>query len=361
MMIRFFLLFLIFFAQTRVALAADEGPIVVVLEDFGGLKDEAVRRAIQTELARPVLTDPTGAGDRLTVSVKDGRVRMRFQTQAQERELALGATENARVREIAMLARNMVNEPAPSTRRENQPPTTREESPAISPRRDSATHDGADEEAYQRLETTLRYHRDNETRILIPMGIAELTLGALAIPMGLHVRNYLDEETAGNALIIGGSSVALRGSLNLIEGLVQRGTATGLYGEFVREHGKKDTGVLVRDTEKAWSELARTERTVRRVTAGIAMGVGVAGVGVASWGAYAASNRRTQDDGRGSVSALLLGTSALSVLIGLYAWLTPSEHETNYEAYRRSSGRVQLTPSVAVSPTGGSVSLRGTF
>jgi hypothetical protein len=213
---------------------------------------------------------------------------------------------------------------------------------------------------YRRLEATLRYYDEAERASSLAAGIAALTVGGVSIPTGLYVRNHLDEELAGNIAIGVGIGAAVSGVGQLVGAFRQSGALYTHRAHLTGSYGRVPTRELVADVEREWGEQAATERSVRRWVTGIGAGVGLTGLTVATSLILTASPS-ARDEGRGAVGVFLLSLSGVLLVSSVHGFLTPSASEQYYEGYRRASGRVSLSPTVAPLQGGGMIGLVGRF
>lgn len=353
----------------RADAAAPEPPSVrLTVTGAEGAEAEALRAAVESELRRPVVLVPEGGapagGDELLVDVRGAELVVRFRAGAVERKVRLEPPGDARVKQVALVAGNVARDESADLlgplRRAPSKPSVPEIVPPPSSKPPPAS--GADDAVaeYRRLEATLRYYDEAERSSSLAAGIAALAVGGVSIPTGLYVRNHLDEELAGNIAIGVGIGAAVGGVGQLVGAFRESGAFAAHRAHLTGSYGRVPTRELVADVEREWGEQAATERSVRRWVTGIGAGVGLTGLAVATSLTLTASPS-LKDEGRGTVGVMLLSLSGVLLVSSVHGFLTPSASEQYYEGYRRASGRVSLSPTVAPLQGGGMVGLAGRF
>jgi hypothetical protein len=333
-----------------------------------GAEAETLRVAVEAELGRPVVLVREGeapaGGDELTVDVRGADLVVRFRAGAVERKVRLEPSGDARVKQVALVAGNVARDesadllgPLRALRKVSPPEVT--PAPSVTKPSPASGEDDAVTE-YRRLEATLRYYDEAERASSLAGGIAALAVGGVSIPTGLYVRNHLDEELAGNIAIGVGVGAAVSGVGQLVGAFRQSGVLYTHRAHLTGSYGRVPTRELVANVEREWGEQAATERSVRRWVTGIGAGVGLTGLTVATSLILTASPS-VKDEGRGAAGVILLSLSGVLLVSSVHGFLTPSASEQYYEGYRRASGRVSLSPTVAPLQGGGMVGLVGRF
>lgn len=366
-------LLLVFFASFASVAEADAPapvPPSVRLTVTGaeGAEAEALRAAVESELRRPVVLVSEGGapagGDELSVDVRGSELVVRFRAGAVERKVRLEPPGDARVKQVALVAGNVARDESADLlgplRRAASKPSVPEIVPPPSSKPPPAS--GADDAVaeYRRLEATLRYYDEAERASSLAAGIAALAVGGVSIPTGLYVRNHLDEELAGNIAIGVGVGAAVGGVGQLVGAFRESGAFAAHRAHLTGSFGRVPTRELVADVEREWGEQVATERSVRRWVTGIGAGVGLTGLAVAT-SLTLTANPSLKDEGRGTAGVILLSLSGVLLVTSVHGFLTPSASEQYYEGYRRASGRVSLSPTVAPLQGGGMVGLVGRF
>lgn len=333
-----------------------------------GAEAETLRAAVEAELGRPVVLVREGeapaGGDELTVDVRGADLVVRFRAGAVERKVRLEPSGDARVKQVALVAGNVARDESadllgPLRAPQKAPPPEVTPAPSVTKPSPASGEDDAVTE-YRRLEATLRYYDEAERASSLAGGIAALAVGGVSIPTGLYVRNHLDEELAGNIAIGVGIGAAVSGVGQIVGAFRQSGVLYTHRAHLTGSYGRVPTRELVADVEREWGEQAATERSVRRWVTGIGAGVGLTGLTVATSLILTASPS-VKDEGRGAAGVILLSLSGVLLVSSVHGFLTPSASEQYYEGYRRASGRVSLSPTVAPLQGGGMVGLVGRF
>jgi uncharacterized membrane protein YidH (DUF202 family) len=358
---------MLFTLPARADVPSEPRPSAVLVLDVRHARDldvERLREAVARETRREVIlsTDARAAGikERIVVEADAQKVMVRYEPSPVARELPIEKGE-AQLQQIALMAENLTR-PEAAEILAQLPRSPRPSAPAA-PKADAAATDALakDDEAYERLESTLRYHVEAERAPNLAMGVAALAIAGTAIPTGLYTRNHLDERLAGELLIGGGIGLAIGGVGNLIDLRTGSVALSRVHERLVKQRGTAPTWQVVASGERAWQEQADDARKLRRWIGAIGFGVGVAGVATGTAFALTASNSR-EDEGRASAGAILVGLGAANTLLGAYSWLSPSVDERIYEGYMRATRpSVTVRPTAAVLPGGAAMGVAGVF
>lgn len=345
------------------ARAADGDVLTLDARGAPGLDAERLRAAVAAETHRPVElagdVAPSAGRERVVVTLAGGRVRVRFEPRPIERDAPAEASADAQIHQVALLARNLTRSEADELllqRSGTKTPKDAEDAPpAPEPTR-------LDEQAYARLEATLRYHIEAERSADLPLGISELVLAAGMIPLGLYVRNGLDLEPGGGVFIGLGISIGVMGLVNLLPIFPRPLGLRKAHAMLVAGRAEgKPTRALVAEAEAQWRSQAAGVRSLRKWTAGIGGAVGATSVAFGAAFVLTTRPHNRADEGKETAGAVLVGLGGALLALSVYQWFVPSTDERNYEAYRIASGRFKATPAVAYVPGGAAFSLRGSF
>lgn len=354
-------------AQDRAAGAS--GPALILDATAApGIDAERLRVEIAKETKRPVVLagDPRGApaSAHITVVLQGTKLQVRYDAGTLEREVRAEDGAEARIQQITLLAgnlaRNEADELVAQLRKTASNPALLMPEGPTAPLAAPATGAPPTDDAYQRLESTLRYHLEADSDGRFFSAGAQLVVAASAVPTGLYIRNRLNEELPGNLLIAGGITFGLSGTLDLLGSFSQQGAFRTMHQDLVRKYQANPSTSVIAETEQAWQRDAQIARSVRRWVAGTGMGVGA--IGLATGMAFAlTAGPSAKDDGRGAASAVLMGASGIALALSVNEWFTPSPSERYYEEYVRATGRWKPTASVAPLPGGAAIAVGGHF
>ena len=216
------------------------------------------------------------------------------------------------------------------------------------------------EDAYRRLEATLRYHVESDVAPLLGFGMAEVVVGAVALPVGFYLREGVNEPFSGNFLIGAGSSLVVGGFVAISQSFTKNVPLRDLHLTLRDRHGSVPTASVVEDAERVWRGEANHVRRVRHWAGGIGLGVGVISLGIGT-GFAVTTQPNTSGASQGAVGALFIGVGGALTLLSTYLLLSPSDFERNYESYMRASKGISVQPGIAPLPGGAALSLSGRF
>lgn len=222
----------------------------------------------------------------------------------------------------------------------------------------------------QRMRAMLSTLAAGDSGYRLTSGIVGLGLGAVTIPIGISMLgrpNSSQDKYAyvgGGAVLGAGIGSVLGGVLNLA---LSFDPSVRIHDAFER---RMQNGVPaasnIAETEADWRTRAHGAESARKLVGGLAIGVGVLGLGVGSY--YALSPRmgsyeRPEQDG---VGALFIVGGMISVIAGLQSFFWKSNVESSWEGYRGAKGIAKATgfrPQIgaAVLPGGGLFSLQSPF
>ncbi len=358
---RFFLAVL-FLLATLVAFrpAGAQSPpravVVVAIDPSAAELDAgALRQAIADELGMDAVApdDARATSARGTVSVAIDRdakklvVSYRAQGAPITRDVPLPADAAATSRAAVLLAGNLARDeasdlaaelrkrgpkvPAPTTRVDAKEPIE------VDPRR---------------LDATLAYYAEQDTRQRVTLGWSFIAAGAVASGAGI----YMHTRSPG----AGGVWVASTGGAFIAFGVGALFWTTDL--ETLWKSRQKGTGEEAIETR--WADYAQTERRSRRITGGLLIGVGALmltlGTLRLTTSALGASS--------GVDGAMDVGTGALEIGMGIYFLATNGSLEHALRVYENDIGR-KAEPSallasrfrLAMVPGGAIAGFGGTF
>jgi hypothetical protein len=292
---------------------------------------EALRTAVAAAMGR------SGAGGKVSIVIAAGRVRVRFSAPNVERTVDLEKDPDARIKQITLLAENLVG-------RESE-----ELAPPRAPAAVKAPDVDRAEEDYARLDATLRYHAEVLERSAPGIRIATSVYGLTALATGVYTTFRLREPLVGVPLMLNGALFGLA--------FVPVDDGPAHLRKILHTRRKSDGPVAaIAETERAWQEEADSSRRWRKIFGATAMAAGAVGVGMGVGLIVTAKPDASRDDGRIEAGALAMVISSLAVTAGAAEWFTPSPYERYLEQYRRTK-RVE----VSVVPFGAGLALVGNF
>lgn len=209
----------------------------------------------------------------------------------------------------------------------------------------------------RRLDSVLTWHADNERSRRLAVTITGAVVGAVSLGLGLGLtsRDSSSDQVAG----------AFAGSLGIgcllgvgVGALLPRVWDRVLDPMREAQQRRERPEVIVERAESLWREQAERSRRSRRVAAMTLTIIGGASLVAGSVFLLAEPRRRSSLGTYRASGITLLGTGALTGVLGASLLFTADPLEQSWEVYERASGPITFgvapTPDGAVAAVGGS-------
>ena len=237
------------------------------------------------------------------------------------------------------------------------PPPSPWGGPLVAPPPAAASSDTA-AARLRRLDAVLTWHADNERSRRLAVTVTGAVVGAvsLGVGLGLSSRDSSDDQVTG----VFAASLGIGFLLGVgIGALLPRVWDRVLDPLREAQQRRERAEVIVARTESLWREVAERNRRARRVASVTLTAIGGASLLAGSVFLLATPRRRSEVSTYRASGVMLLGTGAITGVLGASLLFTADPLEQSWEVYERASG--PITFGVAPLQDGAVAALGGTF